>query len=174
MDFNLDKSIEILERTPVVLEKMLSGLSDEWVMNNEGKDTWSPFDVVGHLIHGEKTDWVIRMEIILSDKANKKFVPFDRFAQLKDNKGKKLAQLLKEFARLRKKNIQILKAKKLTKKDLNKTGIHPEFGRVTLEELLATWVTHDLTHIGQMVRVMAKQYKKATGPWSEYLPLLNK
>jgi len=174
MDFNLNKSIEILERTPVVLEGMLKDLSDEWVMNNEGKNTWSPFDVVGHLIHGEKTDWIPRMEIILSDKSNKKFVPFDRFAQLRDSKGKKLAQLLKEFKALRSKNLKILKSKKLTKKDLNKTGIHPEFGKVTLEELLATWVTHDLTHLGQIVRVMAKQYKKATGPWSEYLPLLNK
>src|SRR5580693_8848232 len=116
MEFNLNKSIEILERTPAVFENMLGGLSDEWLINNEGKDTWSPFDIIGHLIHGEKTDWVTRMEIILSDKANKKFVAYDRFAQFKESKGKKPAQLLKEFRKLREKNIVILKSKKLTKK----------------------------------------------------------
>ena len=173
MEFNLVKTIEILECTPAVLKKMLANLSDEWVTNNEGKDTWSPFDVVGHLIHGEKTDWVPRMEIILSAKANKKFVPFDRFAQLKSKK-KSLAQLLKEFKQIRKENIKILKSKKLSKSDLKKTGIHPEFGKVTLQQLLATWAAHDLAHIGQISRVMAKQYKGAVGPWTMYLPIMNK
>ncbi|HXB11100.1 MAG TPA: DinB family protein, partial [Bacteroidia bacterium] len=173
-EFNLNKTIEVLECTPSVLKKLLSGLSDAWVLNNEGKDTWSPFDVVGHLIHGEKTDWIPRMEIILSAKSNKKFVPFDRFAQLKNSKNKKLNHLLKEFKQLRKENIKILKSKKLTKKDLDKTGIHPEFGRVTLEQLLATWAAHDLAHIGQISRVMAKQYKSAVGPWAKYLPVMNK
>ncbi len=173
MEFNLNKTIEVLECTPAVLKKLLSELSDEWILNNEGKDTWCPFDVVGHLIHGEKTDWIPRMEIILSDKSNKKFVPFDRFAQLKSKK-KSLAHLLKEFKQLRKENIKILKSKKLSKNDLKKTGIHPEFGKVTLEQLLATWAAHDLAHIGQISRVMAKQYKSAVGPWAKYLPVMNK
>jgi hypothetical protein len=174
MEFDLNKTIEILERTPLVIEKMLSGLSDGWVMNNEGKDTWSPFDVVGHLIHAEKTNWIQRMDVILSGKSNRKFPTFDRFAQLKANKGKDLKQLCAEFKKLRKKNIQGLKSKKLTRKDLDKTGIHPEFGKVTLQQLIATWAIHDLTHITQIVRVMAKQYKKAIGPWGKYLSVVNK
>jgi hypothetical protein len=174
MEFDLNKTVEILERTPYVLEKMLSGLSKEWIMNNEGKDTWSPFDVIGHLINAEKTNWIQRMDVILSVKGDKKFPSFDRFAQIKASKGKNLKQLLDEFKKVRKKNILILRSKKLTGKDLNKIGIHPEFGNVTLSQLLATWAAHDLTHIAQVIRVMAKQYKKAIGPWTQYLSIMNK
>ena len=174
MELDINKSIEILERTPVVIEEMLKGLSPDWVMNNEGPDTWSPYDVVGHLIHGEKTDWIPRLEIILSDKGDKKFEPFDRFAQFKESKGKKLQQLIDEFKELRKNGIEALRSKKLKEEDLDKTGIHPEFGIVTLRQLLSTWVVHDLNHIAQIARVMAKQYKQETGPWQAYLPILNR
>lgn len=174
MKYNLKRSIEVLERTPFVIEKMLRGVSKEWYSPNEGPDTWSPYDVVGHLIHGEKTDWIERIEIILSKKTDKQFKPFDRFAQFTESKGKTLPQLLDEFKRLRKKNIAKLKAKKLTASDLKKTGVHPKFGTVTLEQLLSTWTVHDLGHIAQIARVMSKQYSAAVGPWKEYLPILEK
>ena len=173
MKFSLPSSISVLERTPLILEQMLKDLPDEWIINNEGKDTWSPYDVVEHLIHGEKTDWIPRMEIILSDKGDKRFVPFDRFAMMSESKKKFLTELQEEFKSLRKKSLEILISKKLTEKDLNKIGIHPEFGEVTLRQLLATWVAHDLGHIAQISRVMAKQYKEETGPWIKYLRVLN-
>lgn len=173
MKFELTRSIEVLERTPSVLQAMLHGLSDDWILQNEGDDTWSPYDVIGHLIHGEKTDWVPRMEIILSDSTNKTFAPFDRFAQFDESKGKTLRQLLDEFAALRSENIDHLLAKKISEKDLLKTGIHPAFGQVTLSQLLSTWVVHDLNHISQISRVMSKQYKEEVGPWIEYLRVLN-
>ncbi len=174
MELDINKSIEILERTPVVIEEMLKGLSPDWVMNNEGPDTWSPYDVVGHLIHGEKTDWIPRLEIILSDKGDKKFEPFDRFAQFKNSEGKSLQALIDEFKEERKQGLITLKSKRLSESDLNKTGIHPAFGVVTLRQLLSTWVVHDLNHIAQIARVMAKQYKQETGPWQAYLPILNR
>ncbi len=172
MDFKLDNTIEILERTPGVIEDLLKGLSPEWVMNNEGNDTWSPYDILGHLIHGEKTDWIVRMDIILSHSDDKTFQPFDRFAQFEQSKGKTLQQLIDEFKELRKHNIAILISKKISDSTLNKTGIHPAFGTVTLSQLLSTWVVHDLSHIAQIARVMAKQYKTAVGPWQAYLPIL--
>ncbi|MBM2816540.1 MAG: DinB family protein [Ignavibacteria bacterium] len=174
MKFEIPKSIEILERTPFVLETMLSGLSEEWVMNNEGPDTWSPYDVIGHLIHGERTDWLVRMEVILSCLQDKRFAPYDRFAQFIESKGKTLEQLLMEFKDCRLRNLQILKDKNLNEVDLDKTGIHPRFGSVTLRQLFSTWVTHDMTHIAQIVRVMAKQYKIEVGPWVEYVGVLNR
>jgi hypothetical protein len=174
MQFDLPKSIEILSRTPSVLEALLNGISKEWILNNEGPETWSPFDVVGHLIHGEKTDWIPRMELILSHKSNKTFEPFDRFAQFEQSKGKSLAQLLHEFKDRRLKNIAILQSKNITSADLLKTGNHPAFGAVTLEQLLSTWVAHDLGHVAQISRVMAKQYKEAVGPWRQFLPVLDR
>ncbi len=173
MEYQLTEAIEVLERTPKVLEQLLSGLSDSWIINNEGPDTWSPYDIVGHLIHGEKTDWIPRTNIILSD-GDKKFTPYDRFAQFTESKGKSLQQLLTEFRELRQQNISILLSKNLTDADLNKTGIHPDFGSVILKQLLSTWVAHDLTHISQIVRVMAKQYKAEVGPWTAYVSVLNK
>lgn len=174
MRFDLHKSIEVLERTPSVIENMLKGLSEEWTHRNEGPDTWSAYDIVGHLVHGEKTDWLIRAEIILSDNKNKKFTPFDRFAQYKESKGKSMEMLLDEFKTLRKKNIIKLRLKGIDNADLLKRGIHPDFGNVTLKQLLSTWVVHDLNHIAQIARVMAKQYKAEVGPWVEYLPILTR
>ena len=172
MSFDLNKSIEILERTPAVVTDMLQGISEEWVSQNEGGDTWSPYDIVGHLIHGEKTDWIPRMNIILSDAPDKKFQPFDRFAQIRDSKGKPLSQLLDTFRSLREQNLQVLRSRDLTTEDLLKEGIHPAFGVVTLAQLLATWVVHDLNHIAQIARVMAVQYRRAVGPWVAYLRVL--
>lgn len=174
MEFNLSKSIEVLERTPDALNSMLKNISADWTSNNEGGETWSPFDVVGHLIHGEKTDWITRMEIILSNQSNKTFKPFDRFAHFEESKGKSLRQLLDEFKMLREKNIEILKSKNITSNDLTKTGIHPELGVVTLGQLFATWTVSDLSHIAQIARVMAKQYKEETGAWINYLPILTR
>lgn len=173
MGFTIEKSIEILERTPDVLNTLLKNISADWTSNNEGGETWSAYDIIGHLIHGEKTDWIPRAEIILSEKSDKTFVPFDRFAQFKDSEGKSLAQLLDEFKMLRAKNIEHLRSKNLTEKNLEEKGIHPAFGEVTLSQLLSTWVVHDLNHIAQISRVMAKQYKAEVGPWIEYLRILN-
>ena len=172
MNFKIDKTIEILERTPEILIVMLQGISPEWTTNNEGGETWNAYDIIGHLIHGEKTDWIPRMEIILSSKQDKTFVPFDRFAQFENSKGKSLAQLLAEFKTLRQKNMELLHSKKLTENDLTATGIHPAFGEVTLAQLLSAWTVHDLNHIAQISRVMAKHYKVDTGPWVEYLSIL--
>ena len=172
MKFNLAKSIEILERTPALIEGLLVGLSEEWTNSNEGPDTWSPYDIVGHLIHGEKTDWMPRMEVILSESSDKRFAPFDRFAQFRDSEGKTLSQLLATFKSLRHQNLDRLRSLELSKEDFTKTGIHPEFGETSLSQLLSTWVVHDLNHIGQMVRVMAKQYKEEVGPWVKYLKIL--
>lgn len=173
MNFTIEKSIEILERTPEVLEAMLKNISPEWIEKTEGGETWNVFDVLGHLVHGEKTDWIPRMEIILSDARDKTFEPFDRFAQFEESNGKTLSQLLDEFKELRKKNIGVLRSKNLADKNLEEKGIHPAFGEVTLAQLLATWIVHDLDHIAQISRVMAKQYKEAVGPWREYLKILN-
>jgi len=172
MKFTVEKSLEILERTPNVLIAMLQDISSDWTSPNEGGDSWSVYDIIGHLIHGEKTDWVPRTEIILSENSDKKFTPFDRFAQFEDSKGKTLNQLLKEFKMLRERNIEQLRSKKITDKNLEEIGIHPAFGNVTLSQLLSTWVVHDLNHIAQISRVMAKQFKVEVGPWTEYLRIL--
>lgn len=174
IDFSIQKSIAILERTPAVLRSLLQDLPDDWTLQNEGGETWSPYDIVGHYIHGEKTDWIPRIKIILNDGDNKTFEPFDRFAQFKESKGKTLTQLLNEFAALREKNIEILRSAAITEETLKRTGVHPTFGTVTLLQLLATWVAHDLNHIGQIVRVMAVQYKEHTGPWVEFLGILKR
>ena len=172
MNFNIEKSLEILERTPNVLIAMLQNISPEWTTNNEGGETWSVYNIIGHLIHGEKTDWVSRVDIILSGKSDKTFEPFDRFAQFEESKGKSLLQLLNEFKRLRKQNIEYLHSKKISNKNLEEKGIHPAFGEVTLSQLLSAWTVHDLNHISQISRVMAKQYKGEVGPWIKYLKIL--
>ncbi len=172
MDFSVSKSIQILERTPYVLIAMLHRVSDDWTKTNEGGETWTVYDIVGHLIHGEKTDWIPRMEIILSDKPDKTFEPFDRVIQFSASKGKSLTNLLLEFKRLRRKNIAQLLSKRITKKDGDEKGIHPAFGEISLAQLLSTWTVHDLNHIAQICRVMANQYKTETGPWIEYLRIL--
>lgn len=171
MEFDLNKTFEILERTPKVLNELLPDLSGDWTKNNEGDDTWSPYDIIGHLIHGEHTDWMGRLNIILSD-GDKHFIPFDRTAMFKESEGKSLHQLLDEFSELRINNLEKLRSLKLSEDDLNRTGIHPAFGEVTLKQLLSTWTIHDLTHIAQITRVMAKQYKEAIGPWIAYFRVL--
>lgn len=172
MKLSIDKSIEMLERTPSAISHLLQGLSPEWTSVNEGGETWSVYDVIGHLIHGDKTDWMARAILILSDNSEKTFKPFDRFAQFESSKGKSLAELLAEFIIIRSTNIEKLKSLNITEQDLCKTGEHPIFGTVTLSQLLATWVTHDLDHISQISRVMAKQYKDEVGPWIEFLKIL--
>lgn len=174
MQFDLSKSIEVLERTPAVLKTLLANLSPDWVFENEGPDTWSPYEVIGHLIHCEKTDWLVRAQIILSDKEDKTFEPFDRFAQLSAGKEKSLESLLEEFQALREKNLETLKSMQINAEKLKRTGIHPAFGEVTLAQLMSSWTVHDLGHIVQIVRVMAKQYKAEVGPWVEYLGVLHK
>ena len=173
MKFSLTQAIEILEQTPQVLSQLLSNLSTEWTSNNEGGQTWSPFDVIGHLIHGDKTDWLNRVEIILSNSTDKRFDSFDRFAQFESSKGKTVLQLLDEFKQIRAENLSRLKQLNISNEDLSKIGIHPVFGEVKLSQLLSTWVVHDLDHISQISRVMATQYKTEVGPWIEFLKILN-
>lgn len=171
MRFEINKAIEILERTPEVLVSLLDGLSDEWLTNNEGENTWSPNEIMGHLIHGEKTDWIPRAKIILSDVDDKTFEPFDRFAQMNET-PRTIQELLSEFKERRAKNLIVLKALQLELSELNKEGIHPALGAVNLKELLSAWVVHDLGHLSQISRVMAKQYKDEVGAWSAYLGIL--
>jgi hypothetical protein len=173
MKYNLERSYQILGRTPSVLKTLLTGLDNEWTMNNEGPETFSPYDVIGHLIHGEKTDWAARTKIILEFGLSKPFTPWDRFAQYKESKGKTLDQLLRQFKKVRKNNIDWLRSLNLSETDLDKKGTHPSLGEVTLRNLLATWVVHDLTHIAQITRVMAKQYKEEMGPWPEFFRILS-
>jgi uncharacterized damage-inducible protein DinB len=172
MAFNLDQGIEILDRTPAVLETLLGGLSDVWTTGTEGPSTWSPYDVLGHLIHGERNDWMTRAELILSTKTDRTFATFDRFAQFQESRGKSLADLLAEFKDVRAHSLARLRALRLTPADLTRTGTHPKFGTVTLGQLLATWVAHDLDHLVQISRVMATQIRSDVGPWIEYLKVL--
>ena len=170
--FTVPLALEVLERTPRVLSVLLLGLSPDWTSANEGPDTWSPYDVVGHLIHGERTDWIPRARIILAQGPNRTFEPFDRFAQYHESQGKSVAGLLDEFARLRAGNLITLRGWQLSDRELALEGEHPELGTVTLRQLLATWVAHDLGHVAQTARVLAKQYREAVGPWRAYLPVL--
>lgn len=171
MKFDLQISIAILERTPAVLQQLLYNLPEAWTIGNEGGDSWSPYVVVGHLIHGEKTDWIPRMQIILNHGINQPFEPFDRFAQM-NNKDQPLNELLQEFTRLRQENLRILKNQALDESALQRQGTHPAFGTVTLRQLLATWTAHDLGHLVQIARVMAKQYQEEVGPWQAYLKVM--
>ena len=165
--FTLDRGLEILERTPTVLRVLLDGLSPAWIDATEGPDTWSPYDVVGHLIHGERTDWMTRVRVIVDGGGT--FRKFDRFAQFEESRGKSLAQLLDEFAEVRTESLAQLRALHLTDADFERTGTHPSFGTVTLRQLLSTWVAHDLDHLMQISRVMGRQLKDDVGPWVEYL-----
>lgn len=174
MDFALPAGIAILERTPNTLRALLEGLGPEWTDSDEGPDTWSPYVVLGHLIHGENADWIPRARIILEQGPDRRFTPFDRFAQFRESEGKSLAQLLDELDRLRAANLATLTGWKLTEAQLALEGEHPAFGAVTLRQLLATWVAHDLGHLAQVTRVMAKQYRDAVGPWRAYLPVMDR
>jgi uncharacterized damage-inducible protein DinB len=171
-EFNLAEAVAVLTRTPATLDAMLRGLPNSWVRCNEGKDSWSAFDIVGHLIVGERTDWMPRVRIILEKGEARPFDPFDRFAQLKETQDKSLEQLLDEFARLRRENLAALQQLNLEAGDFKRRGRHPALGVVTLSELLATWAVHDLTHMHQISRVMAHQYRETVGPWSAYLGVL--
>ena len=172
MKFETEKAYPVLDRTPAVLFSLLPGLDDQWIINNEGPDTFSPFDVVGHLIHGEKTHWPNRVQLILEKGTSSSFVPYDRFAMYKESEGKSLDQLLRDVYTLLKKNMEWLRSLKLSDQDLAKKGIHPNFGEVTMSQLISAWVVHDLTHIAQITRVMGKQYKEAVGPWVAFLRVL--
>ncbi len=174
MKFSIEKSIEILERTPTILESYLNDLSQDWIKKNEGENTWSPYDIIGHLVHGEKTDWIVRLKVILNDLDNKQFEPFDRFAQMSLDTKRPISELLKEFRDLREMNLNELKALQLVEKDFKRKGIHPELGEVSLTQLISTWVVHDMGHIAQISRVMAKQYESEVGPWVKYLGILKK
>ena len=173
MNYTIKEAAQLLERTPVVLRALLTGLANGWTMSNEGPDTFSPYDILGHLIHGEKTDWATRAKIILAFGVSKPFTPWDRFAQYEESKGKTLDQLLDEFEAIRKENMQWFNSLDLSESDLDKKGMHPKLGEVTLRNLLSTWVVHDLTHIAQITRVMAKQYKEEMGPWPEFFRILS-
>ena len=172
MEHNLQHSIILLARTPAALNTLLRDLPEEWTFANEGANTWSVFDVIGHLIHGERTDWMIRARIILQSGESRPFDRFDRFAQERESQGKTLPRLLDEFALLRSQNLAELRALNLQAEDLQKRGKHPALGTVTLSQLLATWAAHDLTHVHQISRIMAYQYRDAVGPWCKFLGVL--
>ncbi len=173
MSFDLQSSIEILRRTPAILDAWLRGLPDEWMHATEGGESWSAYDMIGHFIHGEKTDWIPRARIILEHGEERAFEPYDRFAQFEDSKGKTASELLDELAILRAGNVQALEELGLGPADLERTGRHPGFGVVTLAQLLSAWVVHDLGHLRQIARVMAKRYGDEIGPWREYLPVVS-
>ena len=171
MNFQIEQAVEILSQTPATVKSLLGNLSENWTMQKDS-ESWTPFDIVGHFIHGEETDWIPRAEIILERGENPTFEPFDRFAQFENSKGKTLDELLERFSELRKKNLDKLKSWNLSDEQLALKGIHPELGDVTLEELLATWVVHDLNHIRQIATVLARKYSENVGAWKEYLSIL--
>lgn len=172
--FDLANAIAVLERTPATFRALLAGLPEAWTAPNEGPDTFSAFDNLGHLVHGERTDWIPRARIILEHGRARPFEPFDRFAQAHESKGKSVHDLLDELETLRAQNLATLRGWELTARELTLEGEHPALGRVTLAQLLATWVAHDLGHLAQTSRVMAKQYRDEVGPWRAYLPILDR
>jgi hypothetical protein len=172
MDFHLGLAMEVLRRSPATLQTLIGGLSESWTRSNEGPETFTPFDVVGHLIDGEETDWVPRARIILAKGHNVRFEPYDRFRHRARNVERSLDSLVAEFARLRSANLEEIESWKLTGTELDLPGEHPSLGRVTLRQLLAAWVVHDLGHVAQVARVMAKQYRDEVGPWIAFLPVL--
>lgn len=170
---NLDQAIALLANTPAALNALLRGLPDCWTQTNEGDNTWSAFDVIGHLIHTERTDWLPRAKMILQFGGSRPFDPVDRLAQQRESRGKSLAALLDEFARLRSESLAELRALNLQPEDFARPGLHPALGTVTLSHLLAAWTVHDLTHLHQISRIMAHQYHDAAGPWSRFLGVLH-
>ncbi len=173
MRFDLPYARAVLERTPATFRALLSGLPDAWLHANEGPDTFSPFENLAHLIHGERTDWMPRLRIILAQGEHRRFEPWDRFAQKRESQGKTVEALLDEFEELRLRNLRTLDSVTITERELALEGEHPSLGTVTLRHLLATWVAHDLGHIAQTARVMAKQYRDEVGPWRAYLPIMD-
>lgn len=173
MKFDLDRAASLLFRTPEALTALLAHADEPWIRCTEGTGTWSPFDIVGHLIHGERTDWLVRTKTILAQGESRTFEPFDREAQFTASDGKQIEELLVTFAELRFSNLNELKKLGISDEQLGWEGEHPDFGTVTLRQLLSTWVVHDLGHIAQIARVMAKQYRGEVGPWSAYIPILS-
>lgn len=167
--FDLHEALAVLTRTPAALDALLRDLPEAWTTATEGPDTWSPYDIVGHLIHGEHADWIPRAQRILQDGETRAFEPFDRFAQFEASRGKSLPQLLDEFATARASSLSALESLRLTDADLDRRGRHPDFGAVTLRQLLATWVAHDLDHLMQVTRVLGRRYAEDVGPWRAYL-----
>jgi hypothetical protein len=172
MEQDLSQTMALLSRTPAALDALLRDLPEIWTHQNEGESTWSVFEVIGHLIHGERSDWMPRAKMVLQFGQNRPFEPFDRLGHIKESRGKSLPQLLDEFSLLRSENLQELRALNLRRQDLELVGKHPALGAVTLSQLLSTWAVHDLTHLHQLSRIMAHQYREAVGPWSEYLGVL--
>lgn len=172
MEQNIEYSMAILARTPSALNALLRDLPDVWTLQGEGEKTWSVFDVLGHLVHTERTDWMPRAKRLIEHGESLPFDPVDRWAQMRESEGKSLGQLLDEFARLRSETMEELRGLNLRPADLSRRGRHPGLGAVTLSELLAAWTVHDLTHLHQISRIMAEQYRAATGPWSAYLGVL--
>ncbi len=172
MEQNLELTMALLARTPATLDAMLCDLPDAWIQANEGEKTFNAYEVVGHLAHGERADWMPRVKMILEFGESRAFVPFDRFAQEKESAGKSLPQLLDEFADLRARNLSELRALGLTAEQMQLRGKHPRLGTVTLSQLLATWAGHDMTHLHQVARIMAHQYREAVGPWTVFLGVL--
>lgn len=172
MSIDLTSATAILHRTPDTLDALLRNLPEAWTAADEGPDTWSAFDIVGHLVHGERADWIPRARIILDDGEGTPFPPFDRHAQERESQGKNLPDLLDEFRTLRRRNLETLDRWRLTPEALERRGTHPDFGGVTLSQLIATWAVHDLSHLSQIARVMARQYDREVGPWKAYLRIL--
>lgn len=172
MKHDLENTISLLSRTPAALDALLRDLPDAWTLKNEGEKTWSPFDVIGHLIHGERTDWMPRVKMILEFGEQRPFEPFDRWAQERESQGKSLDRLLDEFAELRAKNLRELRGLNLQAADFDRRGRHPALGVVTMSELLSAWAGHDLTHLHQISRTMAHQYHDAVGPWGKFLGVI--
>lgn len=172
--FDLDETFDVLRRTPAVLTALLGGIGEDWHSTNEGPETWSAFEVVGHLIHGEETDWVPRARIILEHGESRPFEPFDRFAQLERFRGWALDDLLERFANRREENLKEVRGWNLTDEELSLRGTHPELGTVDLRQLLATWAVHDLNHLAQLARVLAKTYAGEVGAWKPYVSILNR
>lgn len=174
MTFHLEDTIALLTRTPSTFHSLLTNLPDAWLSADEGPNTFTPYEIVGHLVHGERTDWMARAQLILAQGADRTFTPYDRFAQRHESEGKSLATLLDEFADLRAHNLTKLRSWNLTDRELDLEGVHPTFGPVTLRQLLATWVAHDLSHLAQAARVMAKRHRDDVGPWRAFLPILDR
>ena len=172
MKFDLERSIEVLNATPATVRALLADLSDDWTASKSDRDNWEPYDIVGHYIYAEEADWIPRAKVILAQADDRTFPPFDRHGQFERPEGESLADRLDEFARIRAENIEILRSWELVDEELELKGVHPEFGEVSLSELIATWVVHDLTHIRQTATVMAKRYEDAVGPWKAYLSIL--
>ncbi len=172
MRFGLEQATSILGRTPGTLRALLHGIDEAWARGTEGPETFSPFDNVGHLIDGEETDWMPRARLILARGESVRFEPYDRFRHRTRNAGRSLESLLEEFDRLRSENLTLLASWRLTEAQLELPGEHPSLGRVSLRQLLAAWVVHDLGHVAQVARVLAKQYREEVGPWVAFLPVL--